>query len=201
VVDRVDVSQYRLATHLTIAAFIFAAITWVSRGLAPHTGDRWPRSSSARGAGWLVALVLLQIYLGAFVAGLNAGMTFNTWPLMDGQIVPSGLFAGSPAWLNLFENVMTVQFNHRVMAYVILLVAAVHMARCLLGDVSTTHARRSVVLFALIVLQAIIGIVTLVLVVPLSWALLHQAMAFVVLAFAVAHWRGFYGQYPVEAHA
>ncbi len=201
-VERVDVSQYRLATHLTLAAVIIAAIVWVSRGLAPHSGDRPPGPSSGRTAGILALMVLVQIYLGALVAGMDAGLAYNSWPLMDGALVPSGLLAMSPAWLNIFENAKTVQFDHRMFGYALWLVAGLHMVASLSRAPATTHARRSVVLFVLVTVQAAVGIVTLLLQVPVQWALLHQGLAIVLLAFAVAHWRAFTGSYPLpEASA
>ncbi len=195
-VDRVDVSQYRLATHLTIACLIFAATVVVARGLAPHTADP-ARTETRRFAGILLAAVLVQIYLGGLVAGLDAGYTYNTWPLMDGAIVPGGLGVIQPVWLNLFENPKTVQFVHRCVAYLVLFLALWHMIAVRRTEPGTTHARRAFVLFHLVLLQAAIGVVTLLLVVPLGWGLLHQAGALVVLAFAAAHWRGTRGSYPV----
>ena len=143
-------------------------------------------------------LCIIQIYLGALVAGLDAGLTYNTWPLMDGALVPGGLFIQEPWWINLFENPKTVQFVHRVGAYTLLLVALWHMVTMLADAPRTTHARRSVVLLGLILLQAVVGIMTLLTQVHLHTALLHQGMAFIVLGFAVAHWRGFLGEYPRE---
>ena len=123
-VDRVDVSQYRLSAHLTLATVIFAAILWVAIGLggkrhAPRHGMEWAALA-------LVALILLQVAPGGFVAGLDAGMGYNTWPLMDGALVPPGLMVMEPGWRNLFENAMTVQFNHRLLAYVITLAAVAY---------------------------------------------------------------------------
>ncbi|MBL8576293.1 MAG: COX15/CtaA family protein [Mesorhizobium sp.] len=195
-VERTDVSQYRLATHLTLAFAIFAAIMVVARGLAPHSAPAADRNTQ-RFAGWLVIVALFQSFLGALVAGTNAGLTYNTWPLMDGAIVPSDLFVMSPAWVNFFENVKTVQFTHRLGAYVVFVLALWHMIavrRCLPG---TTHARRALVLFHLVLLQAVIGIVTLLMHMPLHWALLHQGFALIVLGFAAAHWRGTKGAYPL----
>lgn len=197
--ERVDVSQYRLAVHLTLACVIFGAIMWVMRGLAPHTDDRPPTARSHVAAGLLVLLVLFQIYLGALVAGLDAGLAFNTWPLMDGALIPGQLFAIEPAWLNVFESGKTVQFAHRMTAYALWIAALVHMAFALKWGSGTTHANRAVVLLALVTLQAMIGIVTLVMQVPLAWALMHQAGAVLVLGFAVAHWRAFYGAYPMPS--
>lgn len=196
--ERVSVSQYRLAVHLTLACIIFAAVMWVARGLAPHSEE--PASSGTRRlAGAMALLVLFQIYLGALVAGLDAGMAYNTWPLMDGSVVPGDLFVQQPWWINLFENPKTVQFVHRLGAYLVLAVAVVHAVASWRADPGTTHARRAVLLLLMIVAQAALGITALVLVVPFGWALLHHAFAIVVLGFAVAHWRGTVGEYPRPA--
>ena len=199
-VDRVDVSQYRLATHLTIACLIFVATMAVARGLAPHSTG--PSSDGTRRfSGWLVVAVLVQIYLGGLVAGLDAGATYNTWPLMDGALIPGGLFTQEPVWVNLFENPKTVQFVHRLGAYTVLPLSLWHAIAVWRSEPGTTHARRAVLLFVLVSLQAAIGIATLLLVAPLGWALLHQAAALVVLGFATAHWRATRGSYPSGALA
>ncbi len=195
-VDRVDVSQYRLAIHFTLACLIFAAIMVVARGLAPHSQPPADRATQ-NFAGILLAAVLFQLFLGALVAGTNAGLSYNTWPLMDGAIVPSDLFILSPAWQNFFENPKTVQFVHRLGAYAILLLALWHMIAARRRLPGSTHARRALVLFHLVLVQAAIGIATLVLHMPLHWALLHQGFALVVLGFAAAHWRGTKGAYPL----
>ncbi|WP_411035280.1 COX15/CtaA family protein [Shinella sp. BYT-45] len=192
--ERVSVSQYRLAAHLTIACLIFAWTTWLMRALAPHSDDPAPTATSKRMAGIIAWMAIFQIYLGALVAGLDAGLSYNTWPLMDGAVVPGGLFVQQPWWINLFENPKTVQFVHRIGAYVLFALVVVHMVSCLRAAPETTHARRSLLLFALVCLQAAIGILTLIWQVPLGWALAHQGGALVVLGFAVAHWRGFYGE-------
>ncbi|WP_173931418.1 COX15/CtaA family protein [Chelativorans sp. Marseille-P2723] len=197
-IDRVDVSQYRLATHLTIACIIFAAVMAVARGLAPHSQSP-SMEGTRRLAFWLVVGFIVQIYLGGLVAGLNAGMTYNTWPLMDGALIPQGLFLQEPFWINLFENPKTVQFVHRLGAYVLLAVSAWHAVAVWRAEPGTTHARRSVVLLLLVLLQAAIGIATLLMVVPLSWALAHQGAALIVLGFAVAHWRATKGSYAYGA--
>jgi cytochrome c oxidase assembly protein subunit 15 len=195
-IERTDVSQYRLATHMLLACLIFTATMVVARGLAPHSAAPADRGTQ-RFAGVLVFLVLLQIYLGALVAGLDGGLSYNTWPLMDGRVVPGDLFVIDPAWRNLFENPKTVQFVHRCGAYVVLLAALWHMIAARRRLPGTTHARRALVLFHLVLLQAAVGIATLVLQVPLHWALTHQAVALVVLGFAAAHWRGTKGSYAL----
>lgn len=197
-VDRVDVSQYRLATHLTLACLIFAAIVWVMRGLAPHSADPIPSDGLRRGAGALTGLVLVQIYLGGLVAGLDAGLASNTWPLMNGALVPSGLLELTPAWRNFFENELTVQFVHRIGGYLLFVLALWHMVVSIRRGAGSTHCRRAIVLFALVTVQALIGIVTVLTQVPVGWALAHQGWAVIVLGFAAAHWRGFYGAYPLE---
>ena len=174
-VDRIDVSQYRLAAHLTLAALIFAAIIWVAKGVGRKR--QYPSSSDDWFAILLVALILLQIAAGGFVAGLDAGQGYATWPKMDGQWIPSGLWIMAPGWKNIFENAMTVQFNHRVLAYVVLLATIIHVWR--------SFTLPAMVLAYAVFAQACLGILTLLLHVPLAAALVHQAGAMIVLALAV----------------
>lgn len=192
--ERTDVSQYRLAIHLTLASAIFAAIVWVARGLAPHSAVL-ATTPVRRFAGWMVLAVLVQIYLGGLVAGLDAGLAYNTWPLMDGALVPGGLFVQQPWWINLFENPKTVQFVHRMWAYAVLALALWQALLAIGAERGSPHCRRTVVLFGLLVLQAGLGIWTLLAQVHLHVALAHQALALATLAFAVAHWRGTVGPY------
>jgi heme a synthase len=196
-VERVDVSQYRLAAHLTLACLIFAATMVVARGLAPHSGPVADRSTR-RFAGYMVVAVFIQIMLGGFVAGLDAGLSYNDWPLMDGAVVPGDLLVTEPAWRNIFENPKMVQFEHRVAAYLLLAAALWHMIDTRRRQPGSTHARRALVLFHLILIQAAIGILTLTTYVQPHLALLHQAVALGVLGFAAAHWRGTKGAYPLN---
>ena len=140
---------------------------------------------------------MCQIFLGGLVAGLDAGLSYNTWPLMDGKAIPGDLFVIEPAWRNLFENPKTVQFVHRLGAYALFILALWHMIATRRRLPGTTHARRALVLFHLVLLQAIVGITTLLMHMPLHWALLHQVVALIVLGFAAAHWRGTKGAYPL----
>ncbi|RVD53082.1 COX15/CtaA family protein [Mesorhizobium sp. M7A.F.Ca.ET.027.03.2.1] len=197
-VDRVSVSQYRLATHLTLAALIFTATMVVARGLAPHSEPAADRSTQ-RLAGFIVLLALIQIYLGGLVAGLDAGLSYNTWPLMDGKIIPGDLLILEPAWRNFFESPKTVQFFHRFGAYTVFVVVLWHMIATRRRLPETTHARRATLLFLLVLVQASIGIGTLLMHVPLHMALTHQGFALIVLGFAAAHWRGTKGAYPLPA--
>jgi cytochrome c oxidase assembly protein subunit 15 len=183
---RTDVSQYRLAIHLTTACFILSAIVAVATSLEMRVREKVARRVWFT-AGAILVLVFVQIFLGAIVAKTNAGLTFNTWPLMDGTFIPPAakLFLLSPWWKNLFENVMTVQFDHRMVAYAIFLLAAWHMFDTRGAGRSTRfHASH---LFMLIAAQAALGIVTLLYVAPFTLALLHQLGAIVVLVAATRH--------------
>ncbi|WP_210324185.1 COX15/CtaA family protein [Azorhizobium oxalatiphilum] len=184
--QRTSVSQYRLAIHLTLACIILAATVWVARGLTARARQAVPGRVRA-GAYVLVGLVLLQIFAGGLVAGLDAGLTFNTWPLMDGRFIPhaSQLGAMEPAWRNLFENVMTVQFVHRMIAYTLFAVAALHALDA--GRIGGPAGRGAWILFALIAGQATLGVLTLIHMVPLDIALAHQFGAAVVLIVATVH--------------
>ncbi|NGN40130.1 heme A synthase [Mesorhizobium sp. CGMCC 1.15528] len=194
--ERVSVSQYRLATHLTLACIIIMATAYIARGVATYSEAPANRGVQ-RFAGIMVLLVLIQIYLGGLVAGLHAGLTYNTWPLMDGAVIPGDLFIIDPAWRNLFENPKTVQFVHRMFAYSVLVVAIWHAFATMRALPGTTHARRAWVLVALILGQAAIGVGTLLAQAHIHWALLHQGFAMIVLIFATAHWRGTKGAYPL----
>lgn len=195
-VERVSVSQYRLATHLTLACIIIVAVTYIARGLATYSQGPADRSVR-RLAGIMVLLVLIQIYLGGLVAGLHAGLSYNTWPLMDGAIIPGDLFAIDPAWRNLFENPKTVQFIHRMFAYTLLAVAVWHAIATARAEPGSTHGRRAWLLLGLVLVQAAVGVGTLLAQAHMHWALLHQGVAMVVLIFATAHWRGAKGPYAL----
>lgn len=186
-VNRVDVSQIRLAVHLTMACFLFAMAVWLARSISYHSGE--PLYGKRGQALALIALVLLQIFIGGLVAGLDAGMAYNTWPDMNGQLIPQGLWAMSPAWENLLDNAVTVQFFHRLTAYLLWAVCLLHAMILWKNAPSTPHMRRAVLLAVIVSLQAALGIVTLVLQVPLGFALAHQFFALFVLALSVAHWR------------
>ncbi len=194
-VERVDVSQYRLATHLLLACVIFALAMWIARGLAPHSTVPGP-ASYRRQARSITMLVLLQVFLGALVAGLDAGLTFNTWPKMDGSLIPGGLWVQKPLWLNLFENHKMVQFVHRTCAYLIFSFALFHVAVGYANKLQSPHKARALLLFLLVAAQATLGVVALLKQVPFEWAIAHQFGAIIVLGFAVAHWRGLKGPYP-----
>jgi cytochrome c oxidase assembly protein subunit 15 len=178
-----SVSQYRLAAHLFAASLLFLALVWVARRLEPI---RAPRAPGLAALG-LLALVELQIVAGAFVAGLDAGMGYNTWPDMDGALIPSGLDVMTPFWKNLFENALTVQFNHRMLAYGLVLYCGVLLfsrwKQTRFAGVDAWLPRIGI----LVLLQVVLGISTLLFQVPIGLALGHQALAFMLAGSVVAY--------------
>lgn len=181
----VKVSQYRLAFHLTMACAVYAAVLWTAWQLKPRPPNIAPtrlRITALAVAG----LVLCQIYLGALVAGLDAGLIYNTWPQIDGVFVPEAarLWFDDTGWRNIFENRLTVQFDHRMIAYAIFLAAMFHFGDALR---SRRALRGATILALLVTLQVALGIVTLLEQAPLPLALAHQALAMVVFTFAIVH--------------
>jgi cytochrome c oxidase assembly protein subunit 15 len=135
----------------------------------------------------LLALTFVQLYLGALVAGLRAGKVFNTWPDIDGALIPSAarLFFDAPWWRNLFDNTLTVQFEHRMTAYALFVLAILHLIDAVRSRAGTAAVKGAVWLVAAITVQATLGILTLLNQVPIDLALTHQAVAIVVLTLAV----------------
>jgi cytochrome c oxidase assembly protein subunit 15 len=182
---RVSVSEYRLAFHLTLASAIYAAVLWTAQRLTPPVIRRAPARLRI-GALVVAIMVLVQIYLGALVAGLDAGLVFNTWPKIDGAFIPpaADLWFIKPAWRNLFENHLTDQFEHRMVAYALWLAAMVHA-----NDAWTLRRETAgaLILAGAVTLQGMLGIVTLLEQAPIPLALAHQMAAILVLTIAVVH--------------
>jgi cytochrome c oxidase assembly protein subunit 15 len=181
---RVEVSQLRLATHLVLALLIYAAIVWTLR-----PGERQPLAPPRLKitALALLALTFVQLYLGALLAGLRAGRVYNTWPGIDGAFIPSAerLWFETPWWRNLFDNALTVQFEHRMMAYTLFVLAILHAADAVRARAGAAVVNGAIWLAAAITLQAGLGILTLLHQVPIGLALVHQAVAIAVLTLAV----------------
>ncbi len=187
-VGRVEVAQQRLALHLLLASLTFAALVWIAASLAPRPAERsapWQRGLAIA----ILLVTFLQIFLGGLVAGLRAGRAYNTWPLMDGHFAPPPevLSALSPIWRNFTDNIAMVQFQHRMVAYVLLALALVQAVCTVAFASQSAAARRAVVFAGIVILQATLGILTLLLFVPLWAGLLHQAFAMLVLGFATVH--------------
>jgi heme a synthase len=184
--QRVEVSQYRLATHLVLALMIFAALVWTLRRLAGRPRAVMPPRLKITSA-VLLALTFVQLYSGALVAGLRAGRVYNTWPDIDGALVPSAerLLFETPWWRNLFENALTVQFEHRMTAYLLMALAILHAADAVRLRAGSAAIGGAWWLVAAMALQATLGIFTLLRQAPIDLALAHQAMAIVVLTLAI----------------
>ena len=183
--DRVEVSPYRLATHLILACVIFVACVWTASRLAPRADvDSLRRTRTFSAV--LLGVVLAQIYLGALVAGLRAGLIYNTWPLIDGAFIPDAakLWDEHPWWRNLFENTLTVQFTHRMVAYLLLLLSLLWVLHVMRHVTDRGVRLLACKIAAAVTIQAALGIATLLHHVPIGLALAHQAMAIVVLTLA-----------------
>lgn len=186
---RVSVSQYRLAIHLGVAIILLGAMLWAALDyLQPADGA--PNRSNSALAKWslaFVALVYVQMLLGALVAGLHAGLVYNTWPSMDGSFFPEAPFFSTPWWINFGENAGLVQFDHRIGAYLvgfsaIALWAAGRRAK-FAGDAHVS----GLALLAVTAWQIALGIVTLLNQAPIALSALHQASAATLYAVAVWH--------------
>ncbi|ABS64534.1 cytochrome oxidase assembly [Parvibaculum lavamentivorans DS-1] len=180
--DRTEVSQYRLAAHLGLATLIFGALIWTALDLLNGKSTRL-LTGLAKAAAAILALIFLQTILGAFVAGIRAGLIYNTWPLMAGAFIPDGLFAMTPVWHNFFESHLTVQFQHRMTAYLLLLCVVWHWWAARKTAAAPSAGWLAVATFA----QACIGIWTVLWVVPIPLGAAHQAGAMVVFGVAVWH--------------
>ena len=184
-VDRPDVSQYRLAAHFVAALAIYAALFGIAMGLLRSRPAPAAPDAPRRHGYVLLGFVLVTAASGAFVAGLDAGYGYNTFPLMDGALLPEGLFAGSPWWMSMFEDRTTVQFTHRVLALTTVAVALGLWLRVLSSQAGRAAQWAAHATGAAALLQASLGIATLLLVVPLPLAAAHQAGSLVLLSAAL----------------
>ena len=173
------VAPVKLTLHLLLAALLYASLIalFVRLGGAIREPASGARLFATRA---LVVLAFLQIALGGLVAGRDAGLTYNTWPLMDGRVVPNGLTQLHPFWLNAFNNLTAIQFNHRLGAYV-LSAAILAYAFGILRRGAPPARGRAALMTVLILLQVAVGITTLIQAVPTALALVHQAIAMILL--------------------
>jgi heme a synthase len=188
--DRVDVSQYRLALHLTVAFVILGTVVWFALDEGARRSEPSSNTAPAAIKGFavaLVALVLVQVVLGAFVAGLKAGLVYNTWPDMNGQFVPSDYWLANRGLLSVFESHAAAQFNHRISAYLVGAAALFQLWQVSCASIDNRVVYSAQVLAAAVFLQMAIGVATLLGHVPLHLGLLHQAGGALVLIAAVWH--------------
>ncbi|WP_341813520.1 COX15/CtaA family protein [Wolbachia endosymbiont (group B) of Germaria angustata] len=180
-VSNPHVSHYKLALHLLLALVIFALLSYQffdyqislqNKTKTRCTSEFQSINSSIYYTTLTLILIAIQIIFGAFVAGLNAGLIYNTFPLMDGQIVPEDLFYLQPAWLNIFENRVTVQFIHRALALLILVLTAIL-------TIKNASIKPLYVMLFSVIIQVILGVVALLLHIPMAIAIAHQMFSFI----------------------
>lgn len=183
------VAPLKLALHLTTASLILAGLVWLAAGTRPRALAPAPEPVRLF-AGLLPVLVLIQIWLGGLVAGSKAGLLYNTWPDMDGVLVPPArvLFDKVPWIENFVDNLALVQFNHRLFAYLVVLAALAHAIQAVRAAPGAA-AGRAMGVAVLATAQMGLGIVTLLLQVPLWAGLAHQVFAMAVLIMATVHAR------------
>ena len=190
---RLEVSQYRLVAHLALALALYAAILWVALGIcqSPSPPFRGEGEKSDAPAAWrraaeaVLCLVGLTILAGGFVAGLRAGLTYNTFPLMDGRFVPAGYAQLQPFARNWFENIAAVQFDHRLLAITTAAAIALVWAVGMRAGLQWPARRALHLLLGAAGLQFGLGVATLLFVVPLPLAAAHQAGALLLLTAAI----------------
>ena len=183
-VDAPQVSHYRLTAHLSAAFLVFALMFWRAQSLLHGFPDRrshpwYPRTLA------LTVLVAVTIVSGGFVAGLDAGLIYNTFPKMGDYWIPPGLMALEPAWRNFFDNLTTVQFDHRLLAITTFTLVVVYWFRARSAGFPIAAGRGANALLAFAVLQVVLGILTVVLAVPTALAVSHQANALLLLTAAL----------------
>jgi cytochrome c oxidase assembly protein subunit 15 len=186
-VDVPRVSPYRLTVHLGLALLIYGYMLWVALGLLyPQTGTGAALPSLRRLSLALLVLIVVTFLAGGVVAGTRAGFVFNDWPWMHGKLVPDGLYAMQPLWADWFENVATVQFHHRLLAYGVIAAVIYFGWKTRRADLPSRARAALPWLLAVTVAQVLLGIATLLTHVSVPLAALHQAGALVLFSVALA---------------
>ncbi len=192
-IDNPRVSQYRLTAHLAIALAIYSAMLWAALGLLyPGRARLDPSHARLRRFSWIItALIAYTVVSGGFVAGIRAGLAYNTFPLMNGYLVPPEMFMLEPWYANFFNNLATVQFDHRLGAWLLALLVPwfwLKARRAALAPGTSLNASASLagkLLLGLLAVQLALGIATLLLVVPIPLAAAHQGGAVLLLGAAL----------------
>jgi heme a synthase len=183
-VDRPSVSHYKLAAHLSLAFIIFGYAVWLARelkvGLDRTPAARATRAMMTRGLAVVGVLLALQVVWGGFVAGLKAGLYHNTFPLMEGRLVPPTLLFLDPAIVNFVQNPIAVQWVHRVLGTVLALAVLGLFFQVLRSRVDTMSRRLNVTMLVLMAVQYLLGVLTLIYFVPVTLGVIHQGMAMVI---------------------
>jgi len=197
-VDVPHVSQYRLTAHLMLAVLIYAVMVRLAFDLVYHSRiQSWVKENLPTMqkmmyfGGALVALLFLMITTGGLMAGTRAGHIFNTWPLMGNDLVPNMLFSMEPKWRNFFENTITIQFVHRWLAIVVGVAVILYCIAAIRGGAPSTVKKMAIFAIFAVILQIILGIVTLLKGVPPTLGVAHQGCALLVLLGIIAVWSAY----------
>jgi len=188
-VDNPHVSQYRLTAHLGLAFLIYATMFWVALELLSPTAVSHGNirlRALRRFSVWITTLIFIMILSGGFVAGIRAGLAYNTFPLMNGHFIPPEIFMLEPWYRNFFDNMATVQFDHRMIALTLAILIPVFWYKSRKLPLSGSARLACSLLLIMLAIQITLGISTLLLVVPLPLAAAHQAGA--LLLFTAALW-------------
>ncbi len=189
-VDNPHVSQYRLTAHLGLAFVIFAALFWVALDLlSPESGHQQMTKqlqSLRRFSIGLTSLIFVMVLSGGFVAGIRAGLAYNTFPLMNGHFIPPEIFMLEPWYRNFFDNMATVQFDHRLIAWILAFLVPLFWFKAMKAELPSTTRLACHLLLIMLAIQISLGIATLLNFVPIPLAAAHQGGA--VLLFAAALW-------------
>ena len=184
-VDVPHVSQYRLTAHLVAAFIIYAYMFWVAMSLlfpAPSDARRHPWYGKTLG---LFILVSITVISGGFVAGLKAGKIYNTFPMMGDHWIPPGLMALEPFWRNFFDNMVTAQFDHRLLAITTFVLVVAYWFRTRSADLPARARPAANALLHTVILQVALGIATLLFAVPVLLGAAHQGVAMILFTIAL----------------
>ena len=179
-VDKPDVSQYRLSAHLGAAVLIYSFILWTAFDLVCRRTEQPVQLKTF--AYSLSGLIFLMILTGGLVAGTKAGFAYPTWPLMGDSFIPAGLYSMTPAWLSAFEDITTIQFNHRIFAYIIIALVLGFAVKAFRAGIQGPIRTAVFCLIGLLILQVSLGISTLIFYVPIPVAAAHQVGAVALLS-------------------
>ena len=184
-VNEPTVSQYRLATHLCLAFAIFGLLFWLAATCLTSRPERCGTGLSRMGSMVILWAAAITVIWGAFVAGLDAGLAYNTFPLMGGRLVPEGMLINEPWWLNFFENTAAVQFTHRLLAIVTVMLVIIYWVSAQRSTLCGSAQKAVTLLGVLTLCQLALGIATLLTEVVLPLAMLHQLGALAVITSAI----------------
>lgn len=187
-INNPHVSQYRLAAHLISALLIYGYILWVALSLlyANSRETVYELKNSLKMLSYIITTVIvLMIISGGFVAGTKAGFAFNTFPLMNNQWLPEDIFSMQPVYINFFENIATIQFTHRIIALSLCLLIPVFWLLSQKIEMNDEAGMAINLLLLMLVVQVILGITTLIYIVPVPLAVTHQAGAIMLFSIAI----------------